>query len=266
MVALTKTQASNETWAAPTHTLKRIPTLPGETEWVVDDGGVVLSVDAGVHDLLGYWPEEVVDSALWWKRIHEDDRVRIQMSLETLFASQSPFDVEFRLQRRDGVWIWAHARAAAIAIRDEMPCAHVLIADVTEKRQMERKLFQRQRRTRAVLASAPFVICWRRASGDFGPVYVSENIAALYGYAPVEVVRSSTFHARIINPDDRSHLQAALYRAAREGRAECEYRLYDKRGDVRFIRDEMVALHSRDGDALEICSFWIDLAASETRR
>ena len=59
MVALSKTRVSTEAWPSPATTLDRVPAVPGETVWVLDDAGVILSVDGGVHDLLGYWPEDI---------------------------------------------------------------------------------------------------------------------------------------------------------------------------------------------------------------
>jgi diguanylate cyclase (GGDEF)-like protein/PAS domain S-box-containing protein len=93
--------------------------------------------------MLGIEESAVVDTPeVWFHRVHEDDRSRLQANLqEHLDGRSSHFESEHRMMHRDGSYRWMLSRG--IAVRDESGRS-VRIAgsqtDITARKQAERQL------------------------------------------------------------------------------------------------------------------------------
>lgn len=71
-----------------------------------------------VEQLLGYTPEEVMsDEFAWVACLHPDDRERALEVDARSEATGEPFDLEYRLIRKDGEVVWVRGRA--VLVRDE---------------------------------------------------------------------------------------------------------------------------------------------------
>jgi PAS domain S-box-containing protein len=143
--------------APPAEAHVLIPSQPHDVVWVLDQEGRPISVDDRVHDLFGYWADEVVDAAdgILWRRVHARDRLRVRDGLKALFAVAQAFDVRFRLRRRDGAWIWVEAHAVALARWDEGFCAYVVMRSAAHGRERPRRHGTRGATNEPGGASAP---------------------------------------------------------------------------------------------------------------
>ena len=67
-------------------------------------------------EMLGYAPGETDWSVPRWREItHPDDRDRVLAASETYLSGQVPlYECEYRLQHKNGSWIWVHSRARAV--------------------------------------------------------------------------------------------------------------------------------------------------------
>ena len=90
----------------------------------------------------GYTPAEIMEAgeALWFGRIHPEDRDRVKGSFESFFSKQEQFDLEYRIQRKDGDWIWVHDRAGIVEEKNGSPYAYGVFSDITDRRQAEEAL------------------------------------------------------------------------------------------------------------------------------
>jgi len=81
--------------------------------WSVDSERRVAFVSPNVEQLLGYSAEDLyrLGARVWFESIHPDDAAKASQAFEALFATGQPYDVECRVRRKDGTWIWAHDRA-----------------------------------------------------------------------------------------------------------------------------------------------------------
>lgn len=86
----------------------------GVWEWTAEHGGFHFS--ARCWEQLGFNEDDDdlnkgfdrLDS--WRCRIHEDDRVAFDKTLNDHFMKKSPFDVEYRIRGKDNEWRWIRAR------------------------------------------------------------------------------------------------------------------------------------------------------------
>jgi diguanylate cyclase (GGDEF)-like protein/PAS domain S-box-containing protein len=123
------------------------------------------------HELLGYEAGELsTRPEEWLERVHPEDFHAVHRAIDDHRSGRSPqLEIEHRLRRRDGTWIWARARA--LAVLDEDGRARRMagsLSDVTEQKgrdpltglpnrmlfvdRLDRALERAQRRGRGQLA------------------------------------------------------------------------------------------------------------------
>jgi len=96
------------------------------------------------YDILGYDANEFEITAKWWNSlVHPDDQARRAQALQAHLEGNGPFDIEYRLRRKDQSWIWVRARGVASAERD--PQGRPIqfsgaIQDITEERNARERL------------------------------------------------------------------------------------------------------------------------------
>ncbi|HEY2518427.1 MAG TPA: PAS domain-containing protein [Polyangiaceae bacterium] len=243
-----------------------VPSRPDEVVWVLDHEGTPVFVDDRVHDLLGYWPDEIVEASesLLWRRVHPADRERLRAELDALFSVARALEAEFRVQRRNGAWIWVDARAMTLARAEDGFCAHVVMRSAAERRKAD----AHHRRTSAtyetVCATAPVVIARRSARTDYGLSFVSSNVSTLLGYTRAEVLSGDAFFGRLVHESDRGRLHDAVRTAAASGEATCDYRVLHKTEGHRWVRETM-HVAGYGSAAREIVSYWSSIAEEKRR-
>jgi PAS domain S-box-containing protein len=110
-----------------------------------------------------------------------------------------------------------------------------------------------------LLESAPSVIYSFKASGDYAPTFVSENIKRLLGYCPDEYLKNSHFWRARVHPDDLASVEAEQATLFEHDRDAVEYRFRQKDGGYRWVRDEQHLLRDAKGEPFEIVGSWIDI-------
>ena len=88
--------------------------------WTTDQNGRTVFVSQNVKRIYGYTSEEILEGGdrIWFDRIHPDDIERLKKSYTALFEKEDLFDIEYRIKRKDGKWIWLHDRAMAVYERN----------------------------------------------------------------------------------------------------------------------------------------------------
>lgn len=84
----------------------------------------------------------------WFGRMHPDDVPRVAAAYRALFETGAGFDVEYRIQRKDGAWLWLHDRATEIYEADGVRSTTGLSTDITERRRVEQALGESEARHR----------------------------------------------------------------------------------------------------------------------
>jgi|GEM_PF-3298726 len=73
-------------------------------EYTYDDRGLFYS--DYIHEMLGYSAEELLKNPKIWKaRVHPED-VHLIIEANNLGKNHKPFDIEYRIQHRNGEWKW----------------------------------------------------------------------------------------------------------------------------------------------------------------
>src|SRR5471030_1623919 len=96
-------------------------------------------ISGNVAKVLGYHAEELMAGGkqLWLERIHPEDAERVVHAYQKLFSTGEKFDVEYRICRKDGRWIWLHDRALTTRPHDGILCADGVFLDISQRREAE---------------------------------------------------------------------------------------------------------------------------------
>jgi PAS domain S-box-containing protein len=115
--------------------------------WTSDATGHTTFISPNVARVFGFTAGEVMEGGadIWLGRIHPEDRRHVEQAHEALVADGRLFDVEYRIQRKDGAWIWLHDRAVATQERDGVLQVDGIFSDVTERKRLEQQFLQAQK-------------------------------------------------------------------------------------------------------------------------
>ncbi len=117
-----------------------VSNIPAIT-WISDEYGRTIFISPNVKKFYGYTQEEIykMGEKLWLGRIHPDDMERVKKEYGKLFSEGKVFDVEYRIQRKDGQWIWINDKTFSTHEKDGIRCAYGFFIDVTKRKQAEQE-------------------------------------------------------------------------------------------------------------------------------
>lgn len=135
---LLQSEQQSEIATAKEHYRLLVDNLP-VVIWQVDEQLVIHYISRGVFRIDGYTTEEVQAGGvkLASSRIHPDDHDSVRTAFRSLFTNGTAFDVEYRLQHKDGHWIWIHNFAYATVLVNGIRIAHGMFSDITARKQTE---------------------------------------------------------------------------------------------------------------------------------
>ena len=110
----------------------------------IDRQGATIFITPNVEKVYGFTPEEIYQAGdhFWWDRIHPEDLEKVRQAYERLFTDHQKFEVEYRVQRKDGKWIWLHDRCLATFQKQGTVYAEGIFSDISERKQIEAELRQ----------------------------------------------------------------------------------------------------------------------------
>ncbi|HJW99418.1 MAG TPA: PAS domain S-box protein [Terriglobales bacterium] len=116
-----------------------------EVVWKADECGKVFFISEEIEKVFGYSVTDIYQQGerLWFGRMHPEDRDRVQEAYSKLFHENRPFDVEYRIQHKEGRWMWWHDRAGLVTGNLEQRVAEGLLSDVTQRKEIEQQVRQR---------------------------------------------------------------------------------------------------------------------------
>ena len=121
---------------------RRILASAPDVAWTSDRLGHTIYISPKVELLLGYTNQEIYrgGSYLRLSKIHAEDFGRVHQAYAALFEKGSVYDQEYRIQRKDGAWIWVHDRASGTHEENGAPHADGFVCDITARKQAEEEL------------------------------------------------------------------------------------------------------------------------------
>jgi PAS domain S-box-containing protein len=137
----------------------------------------------------------------------------------------------------------------------------LIFYDLSKRRQAERDVLAGQARQELILRTLPVVMYSAKPSGDFGALWVSENIEPITGFSPQHFLDDSSFWASRLHTHDRERTMMEFEKLAQGSSLATEYRWQTHSGEYRWFRDEAVLIRRSDGTPQEIIGLWTDVTA-----
>jgi PAS domain S-box-containing protein len=111
-----------------------VANIPDVT-WTSDAQGNTVFISPNIEQVYGFTQEEIyqADARLWFGRIHPAEVELVKEAYGSLFTKNQRFDVEYRIQRKDGHWIWLHDKAIATYEKDGLMYADGVFSDITPR-------------------------------------------------------------------------------------------------------------------------------------
>ncbi|MFZ1613803.1 MAG: PAS domain S-box protein, partial [Holophaga sp.] len=201
----------------------------GLWDWNLQSGKAFFS--QRYKSMLGFAEDEIGDSAdEWTKRIHPEDAPNVLATLQPyLEGKPGAAEVEFRMQCKDGSWLWILGRGMVVQ-RDGIGKPLRMIgtnSDITKRKQAEERLSQSDARHSSMVANIGDVIVILDADGVNR--YKSPNIEKWFGWKPEDVIGVQAIDN--VHPDDRDSVREFLGALSAEqnavGTMECRYQCKD---------------------------------------
>lgn len=131
--------------------------------------------------------------------------------------------------------------------------------DLSKRRQAEQAAMMGQARQALILRSLPIVMYSTKASGDYGALWVSENIKMVTGFPAQSFVDDSSLWASRLHPDDRDKTLMKFNALSATDALATEYRWQRHDGEYRWFRDQAMLIRQSDGTPQELIGLWADV-------
>ncbi|MBT6441274.1 MAG: PAS domain-containing protein [Alphaproteobacteria bacterium] len=228
-------------------------TRDGVFDWNIEAGTCWFSANSRAifgYDQIGH--EGSIEE--WRVRIHPSDRSMVSQAMESQFASDEPYNVEYRFLRADGVWRWFQSFGILQRDDDGKPVRMVgSNRDVSERRQADerfRVLFERSTDPHLLVDQRGIIDCNRATLEMLG----CPDQESLVGQHPAELSPEQQPDGRVSS--EKAKEMDALARARGFHRYEWTHQRFD--GEEFLVETTMSPVALDSGPALLVV--WHDIS------
>ena len=192
-------------------------------------------------EFTGRTPEQEAGDG-WVENVHPEDRDSYLAGYRTAVARRVPFEIEYRLRRRDGEYRWVLARGVPRVATDGGYAGLVgLCLDVTDRRRADEAVRESEERFRTLAAAVPQIVWVTRPDG-----YHEYYNPKWYEYTGLTEAESLGYGwSTPLHPDDAARSEARWKQSTDTGEVyEIEYRFRGRDGNYRWFLGR--ALPQRD--------------------
>lgn len=213
----------------------------GLWDWQIPSG--TMEANEQLAQLIGYSLAEMTPLVETWRAcMHDDDRCRVDGTFSDVIEGRAPaIDVEFRIRHRDGSWRWQLCRGRAIENAAHGAAVRLLgvTQDITERKEAELALAEREALLRAVGDNVPNGVTYQLIEGPLGTVhlsFISASIERLAGMSSREVCDDPTRVWDVVLEADRAHVVATAQAAFESVTPfDCEFRICTLAGTIKWL-------------------------------
>ena len=232
----------------------------GIWDWDIDSNAVYYS--PRYKSMLGYFDDEMQNTAEAWKELVHPDDVEYVMSANQacIDGEVDHFEITYRMLHKDGTYRWIHGRGAGS--KDAAGRVHRLAGthtDITSRKVTEEALLKSEERYELVVRGANDGIWdWDLETNN---VYYSPRYKAMLGYENDEFPNLADSWKNAVHPEDIDYVIAANMECV-EGKVdhfEVEYRLRHKDGSYRWILGRGASVKDQDGKAHRLAGTHTDI-------
>ena len=223
---------------------------------IVDPDGTLRYASPAFGRVLGHDPEEAVGTMNVLDHVHHDDLPHV---LEEIGKALSDGGVvtngaEYRFRHADGSWRWVESVGTYLLDVPHVRGVVVQTRAVTERKEAEEALAERERRFSNVIADA-HAVAYRCLNQPGWPnEYASDFALELTGYPPEELlVGGSVRYGDLVVEEDRDRVLEVIREALGERKGfELRYSIRRRDGVVRHVAEHGRGVYGEDGEVVAI--------------
>lgn len=208
-----------------------------------------------IEDLWGLRLEEIRhDFAEGFARIHADDSARVRESIVESARTLRPWRGVFRIRHPRKGERWVEGHSVPRREEDDSILWHGFMHDVTERKQVDEELREREERLRMlgdnISGGAIYQLLWH-PDGRSRYTYLSAGVERIFGVSMSEVLSDPQPFWGWIADEDRGRLQAAEAISARDLTPfDCEFRQRTVSGEVKWLHACSTPRRAADGSTI----------------
>jgi len=213
-----------------------------------------------IDELLGYGPSEFPRTLeAWVDSVHPDDRDRVMAAVKNHLEKNEPYDIEYRIKKKDGTYNYWWARGTAVRDEQGNPYQWIgAVTDITDRKRAEDALAGEKKRLESA-SSAGKVALWEW-NIPTGELEWSSTIDVMLAFAPGGFPRTIQAWAEILHPDDTLRVTETLDRHLQvDAVYDIDYRV--RRSDGSYIWWHVTGSSERDqtGRAIRMAGACVDI-------
>ncbi|MFW6334679.1 MAG: PAS domain-containing sensor histidine kinase [Desulfosalsimonas sp.] len=181
--------------------------------YTLDRNATITYISPNVERIAGYSPEEVIGRN-YREFVHPDEIHRAGENFPDILAGRQ-LTAEHRYIKKNGEYIWVMTTARPILENGQVTGVQGILVDITERKEKEDELRQREERYRFLVEESSDIIwTFDLSLGSF--TYCSKSVERILGYSQEEI-----FGGRldsVFSPDEKKRVITALAEAANDRR------------------------------------------------
>jgi len=240
----------------------------GVWDWNVQTNQVLFSPHW--KTMLGYADNDIGDMLdEWSQRIHPEDTERCYADLNRYFRGETPiYQNEHRVRCKDGSYKWILDRGKVVKYSPTGQPLRMIgtHSDISDRKQTELALAESERRLSTLIGNLPGYVYRVEVNPDYTPIFISSGVTAITGYAVEEyLVERSISCGQEMHPQDADAIWEIVQQALSQHQPyECEYRLFTKTGEEKWVWERGQGIYSAQGEPLYLEGFVTDITARKT--
>ena len=218
----------------------------------------VIFVSPKIETILGYTPEEWMSDPGFWKRsVHPDDLERVGAEDESTNQSSEPFQIEYRVIRKDGRMVWLRDQASLVKDGGKPLFWQGVMYDISAEKESETALRTSEERYR-MLAENMSDTVWLMDM-NLKNIYISPSVTKLRGYTleesnslPLDQQMTPESLARVIQLFAETLTPERLAQHDLPITVTAELEFYKKDGSKFWSENTFVLIRAADGTPTSI--------------
>jgi PAS domain S-box-containing protein len=139
----------------------------------------------------------------------------------------------------------------------------IRVEDITSRKEAETKLIKSEKNFRSLTENIPGVIYLRKNDEGHSMIYLNSRVEELTGFTPNDFLAQRLNFSDLYHPNDRERILIEIDHAVADHRKfSIEYRLRDKTGEWRYVKEDGMPVIQDDG-SVTIEGFIIDITAQK---
>ncbi|MEG4341998.1 PAS domain S-box protein [Microcoleus sp. A003_D6] len=206
---------------------------------IVGADGLVRYHSGVLQQVLGYNPEERIGK-FHGELIHPDDLLAWQAYFGKLLEAPGiAGSIEYRIRHADGYWLYMESIGNSLIYDSSVQGIIINSREIGERKQAEIAVRESELHYRVMSQiTSDFAYSFKALpDGKFTCEWATEAFERCAGRVPEELESFGWWNSELVHPDDREILIKQLEGCTFSRTGVNEYRIIDRKGEVRWVRD-----------------------------